>query len=118
MPTLIITFVFIGVGWFLLIRPQQQRARAQAAMVAALAAGDDVITAGGIHGTITQVGDDTVSLTVADGVSLQVARAAIAKRVDPAADPTPALLEADPTTALLEDDVTYDADGPDHESTP
>ncbi len=85
MATVVVTFLFIGIGWYLLIRPQQQRARAQQAFVAALQVGDRVISAGGIHGTITRVDDDTVDLQVAPGVELMLARPAIAKAAD---DPT------------------------------
>ena len=88
LPTLLITFVFIGVGWFLLIRPQQERARQHAAVVDSLSPGEDVITAGGIHGTLTEVTEETVGIEVAPGVVLTVARPAIARRIE-ATDPEP-----------------------------
>ncbi len=83
MPQLLVTFVLIGIGWFLLIRPQQKRMRAQRDLVAALQVGDRVITAGGIHGTITAVDDETVALEVAAGVVLTLARPAISRRLEP-----------------------------------
>ncbi|MDQ6910870.1 MAG: preprotein translocase subunit YajC, partial [Actinomycetota bacterium] len=45
--------------WLLLIRPQQRRVRQHQAVVAAIKPGDEVITAGGLHGTVTDVEDDT-----------------------------------------------------------
>ncbi len=48
--------------WFLMIRPQQKREKAQKAMVAALNKGDSVVTASGMHGTVVLIADDTVVL--------------------------------------------------------
>lgn len=52
-------------------------------MQAALAVGDEVVSAGGIFGTLAQVDDETVVLTVAPGVDVTVARPAIVRRLDP-----------------------------------
>lgn len=87
MPALLLTFVFIAIGWFLIVRPQQQRMREQRELVAALAPGDRVITAGGIHGELVSVGEETVELLVADGIVLTLARPAIARLVDRTGDP-------------------------------
>ena len=87
MPQLLLTLVLIGIGWFLLIRPQQARVRAQRTMVESLEVGDRIITAGGIHGKITELSDETATVDVAEGVSLTVARAAIGRRInEPAAE--------------------------------
>lgn len=82
MAPLLLTFLFIGIGWFIIIRPQQERARAQRATVASLAVGDCVVSAGGIHGTVTELTTETVGLEVAPGVVLTLARPAIARRID------------------------------------
>ncbi|NLD76403.1 MAG: preprotein translocase subunit YajC [Acidimicrobiales bacterium] len=82
MPQLILTILLIALGWFLLIRPQQARVRAQRAMVETLEVGDQVITAGGIHGRITALSSETVQLLVAPGTELKVARAAIMRRLE------------------------------------
>ncbi|MBX3313521.1 MAG: preprotein translocase subunit YajC [Actinobacteria bacterium] len=82
MPALLVTIVFIAIGWFLIIRPQQQRMREQRDLVASLTPGDQVITAGGIHGELISVDEETVELRVADGVVLTIARPAIARRID------------------------------------
>jgi len=81
-PQLILTILLIALGWFLLIRPQQARVRAQRAMVETLEVGDQVITAGGIHGQITALSSETVQLLVAPGTELKVARAAIMRRLE------------------------------------
>jgi preprotein translocase subunit YajC len=63
--------VLIAAMFFLMIRPQMKRAKEQAAMIAALQKGDEVV-AGGILGKITKMGDTYVSLEIADGVVIQV----------------------------------------------
>jgi len=70
----------------LMIRPQQQRVRQARVMTSSLEVGDEVVTAGGIYGTITEAGDDILSVEVAPGVELRVLRGAIAQRVGPPRD--------------------------------
>jgi preprotein translocase subunit YajC len=69
--------------WVLMIRPQQQRVRQAREMAASLEAGDEVVTAGGIYGTVTDAEGDILSVEVAPGVELRVLRGAIAQRVGP-----------------------------------
>ena len=59
-------FLLVIVFYFILIRPQQQRAKAQQKLLSALKAGDRVVTASGIIGTVTSVKDKQVSLRSAD----------------------------------------------------
>jgi preprotein translocase YajC subunit len=66
-----------GVFYFLLIRPQQKRMKDQQAMLARLASGDEVVTAGGILGRITEVNDTFVTLEIADGVRIKVQKTQI-----------------------------------------
>jgi preprotein translocase subunit YajC len=68
--------------WFLLIRPQQQRVRAQRELVAALSVGDRVVTVGGLLGRIVALRDDDVDIEAAPGVVLTFRRAAISGVVD------------------------------------
>lgn len=75
---LIITF---GLMWALLIRPQQRRVREHQELVSTLAAGDEVITSGGIVGTIVSVVDDIVTLEVAPDTSIRVLRSAVQSRI-------------------------------------
>ena len=69
--------------WVLLILPQQRRMRQHQAVVAGLRAGDEVVTAGGVYGTITSVDEDTLAVEVAPGVVLCVLRSAVSQRVGP-----------------------------------
>ncbi|HTV50066.1 MAG TPA: preprotein translocase subunit YajC [Steroidobacteraceae bacterium] len=69
---LLMMVVLIGVFYFLLIRPQQKKAKDHQAMVSKLSTGDEVVTSGGILGRITEVGDTFVTLEIADGVRIKV----------------------------------------------
>jgi len=73
LPLIAIFVVF----YFLLIRPQQKRAKEHKKMTEGLAKGDEVITNGGTLGKITAVGDSFVTVEVAEGVQLKVQRGAI-----------------------------------------
>jgi preprotein translocase subunit YajC len=77
--------VVFGAMYFLLIAPQNRQRKAQAATVAALRPGDEVLTTGGMYGTVRGVDDDTVRLEIASGVVIKVAKGAIAVRVDESA---------------------------------
>ena len=63
---------FIALFYFMLIRPQQRRAKEHQTLVSKLASGDEVVTSGGLLGRITDVGDTFVTLEVADGVRVKV----------------------------------------------
>jgi preprotein translocase subunit YajC len=71
---LLMMVVFIAIFYFLLIRPQQRKAKEHQAMVAKLAQGDEVVTAGGLLGRVLDVGDTFVTLEIADGVRVKVQR--------------------------------------------
>jgi preprotein translocase subunit YajC len=69
---LLMMVVFIGIFYFLLIRPQQKKAKDHQAMLAKLSVGDEVVTSGGILGRVTDVGDTFVTLEIADSVRIKV----------------------------------------------
>lgn len=71
---LIVIFVLF---YFMLIRPQMKRAKDQRNMLSALQKGDEVVTAGGTVGRVTGVGDQYVSVEVADNVVVQVQKQSI-----------------------------------------
>jgi preprotein translocase subunit YajC len=75
--------VLLIVGfYFLLIRPQRNRQRAQQALVASLEVGDDVMTTGGIFGTIVEIDDNegTVTVEIAPGTRIRMLRQGISQR--------------------------------------
>lgn len=70
--------VIFGVFYFLIIRPQQQKAGEHQAMLTNLKRNDDVITAGGLHGKIIQLTDQIVTLEIAPNVRVRIDRPQIA----------------------------------------
>ena len=70
--------LLLVVFYFLLIRPQQKRAKEHRKMVEALGKGDEVVTNGGIAGRITDVGDTFATLEIADGVQVRLQKGAVA----------------------------------------
>ena len=73
--------------YFLMIRPQQKKARAQQSLVASIAAGDEVVLNSGIFGVVKDVEDDIVWLEVFDGIELKVLRGSVDGRFnEPTAD--------------------------------
>lgn len=73
LPIVVIFVLF----YFLLIRPQQKRQKQHREMVAALSKGDEVVTVGGTLGKITDVGDNFITVEIADGVQIKVQRHAV-----------------------------------------
>ncbi|MDE2138379.1 MAG: preprotein translocase subunit YajC [Gammaproteobacteria bacterium] len=71
---LLMMVLFVGVFYFLLIRPQQKKAKEHQALVSKLAAGDEVVTNGGILGRVTEAGETFITLEVAEGVRIKVQR--------------------------------------------
>ncbi len=66
--------VFVVIFYFLLIRPQQKKQKEHQAMLSKLAVGDEVVTAGGILGRIIEVGDQFLTIEIADNVRIKVQR--------------------------------------------
>jgi preprotein translocase subunit YajC len=72
-----------GVFYFLLIRPQQRRTRAQQALVNAVQVGDEIMTSGGIFGTVAEIDEDegTLVVEIAPGTRIKMVRGGIARRL-------------------------------------
>ncbi len=77
MQMLIFMGLFFVVFYFLLIRPQNKRAKEHRAMLGSLGRDNEVVTTGGILGKITDVSDNFVTLEIANGVSIKVQKAQI-----------------------------------------
>jgi preprotein translocase subunit YajC len=71
---LVLMFVVL---YFVMIRPQMKRQKEHKAMIEALAKGDEVVTAGGMLGKVSKMGETYLHLEVAGGVELQVQRTAV-----------------------------------------
>ena len=73
---LVVIFVLF---YFLLIRPQQKRAKQHKEMVAALAKGEEVVTNGGLLGKVTEVDDNFITLEISNGLNVKVQRQAVSQ---------------------------------------
>jgi preprotein translocase subunit YajC len=82
-PMILLVVVF----YFILIRPQQQRAKQQAKLISALKAGDKVVTAAGLIGTVITVKDKTVSLRSGDA-KFEVTKASVTEIIADDSTPT------------------------------
>ena len=68
----LLPIVFIGLIYFLMIRPQQKKQKEHRAMMDAIVAGNEVVTGGGVLGKVTAVGDQFLTVEVADGIAIKV----------------------------------------------
>jgi len=84
-PSMLGTFIplilIVVIFWFLLIRPQMKRNKQHRELVAGLANGDEVITAGGMLGRVTSVGESFVTVKLADQVEVRLQKHSVAQVV-------------------------------------
>jgi preprotein translocase subunit YajC len=103
--------ILVAAFFFLIVLPQRRRMAAHQVLMASLERGDEVITTGGIYGTIRDLDDATVQLVVAPELTITVARGAIAQKIHPELDP-PDLDSAEldpPDLDRVEDDFDGEA---------
>jgi preprotein translocase subunit YajC len=74
MLPLVLMFVVL---YFVMIRPQMKKQKEHRAMVDALAKGDEVVTAGGMLGKVSKIGDSFIGVEIANGVEVQLQRSAV-----------------------------------------
>jgi preprotein translocase subunit YajC len=79
--------IFIGLMvallWLLVIRPQRKRSAEMSALVSGLSVGDEIVTAGGMYGTITRMDQDVLTVEIAPETTVRIARGAVTGRVQP-----------------------------------
>lgn len=98
MDGFLVILIIFGAIWLLAVMPARRRRNQHAAMQDSVGLGDEVITAGGLHGTVKEIEDDRLRLEIAPGVVVTLDRRAVAAvarevevEVDPPKDPeTPA----------------------------
>jgi preprotein translocase subunit YajC len=89
--------LLLGAAWLLIVRPTRRRQVAMNALLARLEVGDEIVTAGGIYGTIREIDGDELLVEIAPDITVRVARRAVAGIVEPE-------LEEDADEALEEDE--------------
>jgi preprotein translocase subunit YajC len=104
---LIIIVVLFALMWFLLIRPQRRRSQAQLSMQDQLRAGDEIITAGGLHGTVVSIEDDVLEIEIAKDTVARLDRRAVAAVVS-TEEPEPEALPEQEPEALPEKPASSD----------
>ncbi len=78
MTSVFFIVILFVVFYFMLIRPQQKRAKQHKTMIGALNNGDEVVTNGGILGKLTDTGEQFLTVEIADGTSIKLQRSAVA----------------------------------------
>lgn len=73
--------LIIAVFYLLLIRPQQKRARQHRELVTSVDVGDQVVTIGGLHGTVRSLDEDTIRLELAPNLDITLAKQAVSRRL-------------------------------------
>jgi preprotein translocase subunit YajC len=87
LSSLVFLALLMGVFYFMLIRPQKRRVQQHRALVESLGEGDEIVTIGGVFGTVAGLGDEELELEVAPGTTLRVLKTAVARVVTSAQEP-------------------------------
>ncbi|MBP7951043.1 MAG: preprotein translocase subunit YajC [Verrucomicrobiales bacterium] len=87
MNPLFLMIIMFGLMYFMLIRPQRKQRQQHEQRIASLRSGDKVITAGGIHGLITNVKNTSVVVRIAENVRVEVEKGSISSIVSKADEP-------------------------------
>jgi preprotein translocase subunit YajC len=69
--------IFFAIMYFMIIRPQQKRAKEHKTMLDSLSKGDEVVTGGGLMGKVTAITDNYIEMSVADSVNVKVQKHAV-----------------------------------------
>ncbi len=119
MSFLIVRVLLLVVMYVLMIRPQRQRQRDHQSLVEGAGVGDDILTTGGIYGTITRVEGDDVVVEIADGLNVHMTRRGIAAVLPPEDETASETIDAEaveepdddePPVTTGEEAVTSEAD--------
>ncbi|NNM58192.1 MAG: preprotein translocase subunit YajC [Legionellales bacterium] len=77
LTTILFLVVFFAAFYFLILRPQNKRAKEQRSLISNLAKGDEVVTSGGLVGKIVQLDDQFLELEISEGIKVKVQRFAV-----------------------------------------
>jgi preprotein translocase subunit YajC len=81
--SLIFIILIFALMWLLFIRPQRRKQQAQRDMLSNVSPGDEIVTAGGLYGTVRAVDDEALMLEIAPGTEVRVAKRAVAAVIPP-----------------------------------
>lgn len=77
MQLVIMVAIFFAIMYFMIIRPQQKRAKEHASLLGSLSKGDEVVTSGGVLGKVANIGDNFIEIKVSEGNTMKVQKHAI-----------------------------------------
>jgi preprotein translocase subunit YajC len=86
-PGYVFILVLLVLMWFMLIRPQRRRQLDTQRMINTLEVGKEIVTAGGLYGTVTALEGDEVRMEIADGIEVRIAKRAVAGVVSEEEEP-------------------------------
>ena len=81
MSAMLFPLALIAIFYFLLIRPQQKKAKEHRAMLEALKKGDKIVSSGGLHGVITGISDDAITMEIAPKIRVKISRGSVAGKL-------------------------------------
>lgn len=113
MSFLIIMVLLLVVMYVVMIRPQRKRQQDQQSMIGSAGVGDDVLTTGGIYGTITRAEGDDVVVEIADGLEVHMTRRGIAAVLPPEDEADAEVADAEVVDAEVVDAEAMEAHLPD-----
>ena len=80
---LIYLVILVAAFYFLIVRPQRRNAMIRRQLLNAVQVGDEIVTTGGVYGTVVALEDDTLDVEIAEGVVVKLARGAVGARITP-----------------------------------
>jgi len=86
LSSIIMMAAIFAIFYFIMIRPQQQKMKEHKKMLDAVKKGDEIVTAGGIYGTVEGVNQDTLTVKIAEGVKVKITRGSVGDVVKPEGD--------------------------------
>src|ERR1700675_310497 len=104
--------LLLVVMYVLMIRPQRQRQQSQQSMIKGAGVGDEILTTGGIYGTITEVEGDEMVVEIAEGLEVHMTRRGIAAVLPPESeDESDVIDDTDATDADASEEHDHEAEG-------
>ena len=79
--SLIFLVLLVGIFYFMLIRPQKRRVDQHRTLIESLGLGDEIVTIGGMFGTIKNIHDEDIELEIASGTVIRIVKTAVARQV-------------------------------------
>jgi preprotein translocase subunit YajC len=73
--------ILVAAFYFLIVRPQRRQAMIRRQLIAAVKVGDEIVTNGGVYGTVLAIDDETLDVEIAPGIVIKLARGAVAARI-------------------------------------